>query len=235
MVGYKEAFPPLAQPTNSISSVSGNRKRPQDYDAFSEPSNRNSQYSTLDGSDDEDDEDNSNIAYQFGNGFKRLKPKRENQDSNRSTNRRVPIFPETFLTPPSNTQDSNFPFASRSSNRPRTPTLKRKQYDQSFADSDLKISRVTVFPPKTYSQTERPRKITPPIASTIDTNSVNLRLPNAQNSDHKRINYNYHPIIDFFEDEGEKEPQRNNQDLHRKAGKIIGASAEDSWRPVVGG
>lgn len=233
LVGYKEAFPPLGQPSNSILSVSSNKKRPQDFDAFSQSSNRNSQYSTLNGSDDDEegDEDNSNIAYQFGNGFKRLKPKKENQDS-RSTNRRVPIFPETFLTPPSNNQDSNFPFA----NRPRTLPLRRKQFDQNVGESDLKISRVTVFPPKVYSQSERPRKITPPIASTIDTNSVNLRLPNAHNSDQKRINYNYHPIIDFFEDGEDKEPQRSRtENLNRKAGKIGASSAEESWRPMVGG
>jgi Spaetzle len=223
LVGYKEAFPPLGQPSNSILSVSSNRKRPQDLDAFSQSSNRNSQYSTLNGSDDEEgDDDNSNIAYQFGNGFKRLKPRKENQDSNRSTNRRVPMFPETFLSPPANTQDANFPFSNRkSSNRPRTPPLRRKQFDQNVSETDLKISRVSVFPPKTFSQSERPRRITPPISSTIDTNSVNLRLPNAQNSDHKRINYNYHPIIDFFED-GEMDPQRKINDLNRKAGKLVG-------------
>jgi hypothetical protein len=236
LVGYKEAFPPLAQPSNSISS---SRKRPQDLDAFSQSSNRNSQYSTLNGSDDEEeiDDDDSNIAYQFGNGFKRLRPKKESsQDSNRSTNRRVPIFPESFLTPPSNTNDANFPFSNRGPSRPRTPSLKRKHYDQNYAESDLKISRVTVFPPKPISHSERPRKVTPPIASTVDTNSVNLRLPNAQNSDQKRINYNYHPIIDFFEDGEKKEPARITNDLHRKAGRIVGTPPiDDSWRPVVGG
>lgn len=242
LVGYKEAFPPLASPSNSISSVSLNRQKPQpqpqDYDAFSSSSNRNSQYSTLNGSDDVDDEEDSNIAYQFGNGFKRLKPKKSSESvqpnveiakNRHQSTKRVPIFPESYLTPPANNPESNFPFTSRGPSRPRTPTLKRKQFDQNFSESDSKSSRVTVFPPpKLFSQSERPRKITPPIASTIDTNSVNLRLPNAQNSEHKRINYNYHPIIDFFEDD---EPKQNGID--RKTGKLV--ADDNSWRPMVGG
>ena len=234
LVGYKEAFPPLGQPSNSISS---SRKPQHDLDAFSQSSNRNSQYSTLNGSDEEEDvdDDDSNIAYQFGNGFKRLRPKKENQNSNQSVNRRVPIYPETYLTPPSNNNDANFPFSNRGPSRPRTPPLRRKQFDQSYSESDLKTSRVTVFPPKHFSQSDRPRKVTPPITSTIDTNSVNLRLAN-QNSEHKRINYNYHPIIDFFEDGEKKEPQRGTDDLHRKAGRIsFNEPMDDSWRPVVGG
>lgn len=226
LVGYKEAFPPLASPSNSISNVSGGKKRPIDGDVFSSSSNRNSQYSTLNDDDLDSDEDSSNIAYQFGNGFKRLKPKKSGESAepakNRhSTNKRVPTLPDSFLTPPANNHDANFPFANRGPSRPRTPALKRKQFDQNYAESDLKISRVTVFPPKAFSSSERPRKNIPP---TID-DSVNLRLPNAHNSDPKRVNYNYHPIIDFFEDE---EPQKNN--LDRKAGtsKLVA----DDWRPI---
>lgn len=242
LVGYKEAFPPLASPSNSLtSSVSATRKRPeriQDFDAYSSSSNRNSQYSTLEyenvGGDDEDD-DNSNIAYQFGNGFKRLKPKKSIvvPDITESPKTRPPTkrFPETFLTPPANNPDSNFPFTNRGPSRQRTPPLKRKQFDQSVAGSDLKISHVTVFPPKVYAQSERPRKITPPISSTIDNSSVNLRLPNAQNADAKRINYNYHPIIDFFEEEEQQQPPQNN--LDRKTGKLV--AEDNSWKPVIGG
>jgi Spaetzle len=246
LVGYKEAFPPLASPSNSINNVS-KKKRPQDFDAFSSSSNRNSQYSTLNESDDfeTNDGEDSNIAYQFGNGFRRLKPNRqpeqqENVNSNNNNNNngnlrnRNPTkrnqFPESFLTPPANSPDSNFPFTNSPnrgpSNRQRTPTLKRKQFDQNLGESDLKISRVTVFPPKVFSQSERPRRVTPSIASTIDT-SVNLRLPNAQSVDPKRVNYNYHPIIDFFEEEEPKKPA-----VERKTGKI---KVEDSWRPVIGG
>lgn len=230
LVGYKEKFPPLASPSNSISSVVPKRQRPTEIDGFSSASsNRNSQYSTLNEDESEDDDDEStNIAYQFGNGFKRLNPipsttvLQENSDPPKTKR-----YPETFLTPPANTQDSNFPFTNRGPNRQRTPTLKRKQFDQHVSGSDSKSSHVTAFPPKTFSQSERPRKITPPIASTIDTNSVNVRLQNAQNPELKRINYNYHPIIDFFEDE--EEPKKNG--IERKTGKLV---SEDSWKPMVG-
>lgn len=238
LVGYKEAFPPLASPSNSIQSVPS-KHRPIDVDAFSASSNRNSQYSTLNGSEDleDDEEDDSNIAYQFGNGFKRLKPRKPSstgQESNehfrnRQSTKRTQSNLETFLTPPANNQDSNFPFINRGQTRQRTPAIKRNQYDQNVASSELNVSRVTAFPPKAFSQSERPRKITPPISSTVDTNSVNLRLHNAQNPELKRINYNYHPIIDFFEDE---EPQKNS--LDRKTGKLVAAD-DNSWRPMVGG
>lgn len=236
LVGYKEAFPPLASPSNSILTLSGKRRRPIDADSSS--SNRNSQYGTastsIDDDFDEGDGEDSNIAYQFGNGFKRIKPKKsiENNEpvKNRQGTKRTPIFPDSFLTPPANNFDSNFPFASRGpTQRQRTPPLKRKNFDQNYSESDLKVSRVTIFPPKPYSQSMNVRKVTPPISSTIDPNSVNLRLANAQNNEQRRINYNYHPIIDFFEDEEPKKAKSSE----RKTGKLV--SEEDNWRPMVGG
>lgn len=235
LVGYKESFPPLASPSNSIGG--GKRNKFNDYDSAS--SNRNSQYSTISLNDPEDEEEedemefDSNIAYQFGNGFKRLSPKksiRDNADKNRFAVKKNPAtLPDSYLTPPSNDQNSNFPF-SRFSSRQRTPTLRRKQFDQSIAESDLKISHVTVYPPKVQSQqqqsNERTRKITPPISSTIDMKSVNIRLANAaQKADIARVNYNYHPIIDFFEEEEHKKIG-----IDRKTGKVV--TEDTNWRPV---
>lgn len=229
LVGYKEAFPPLASPSNSIGRK---RQKYQDFDSAS--SNRNSQYSTLDNQSDEDaddeeedDEFDSNIAYQFGNGFKRIVPKKtvENPEIPKNRfNKNNGNYPDSYLTPPANNPKSNHHF-NRYSNRQRTPVIKRKQFDQSVAESDLKISQVTVYP-KPFSPSEKPRKNTPPMLSTIDTKSVNLRLPNAHKAQDpgSRINYNYHPIIDFFEDE---EPKRIGID--RKTGKVV---SEDSWRPI---
>lgn len=237
--GYKEAFPPLAQPSNSISNAINNKFRPTDLDAFnSASSNTNSQYSTLNESnpDNEEEDDNdevTNIAYQFGNGFKRIKPKKSSsqvQDAiepptkGRPSNQRV----ATFLTPPANNQDTNFPFTNRAGSRPRTPALKRKQFDQNYSDSEAISSRVQVFPQKAFSASERPRKVIPLLASTIDPTSVNLRLPNAHSPEQKRINYNYHPIIDFFE-----EPGKNGID--RKTGKVVNVADENSWKPMVAG
>ena len=255
--GYKEAFPPLGSPSNSITSISNSRHRDQinDDDTYSSSSsNRNSQYSTisLDSSDDDDDEaDETNIAYQFGNGFKRLKPGKSStppQDSfeirrNRYPNKRKPTFGassssssaallDSYLSPPANNNESNYPFSNRAPvqrNKVSTNsnTLKRKQSDQIVEESDLKISHVTVFPPKSFSERGKPIN-TPPMSSTIDKNSVNIRLPNSQTIDLKRVNYNYHPIIDFFEGD---EPKRNGID--RKTGKVV--SEDNSWKPMVGG
>ena len=251
--GYKEAFPPLGLPSNSISN-SRHRDNNNDDDAFSSSSsNRNSQYSTLslDDSDDDDDADETNIAYQFGNGFKRIKPGKSStqpQDSfeirrNRYSNKRVPssssssssssstVQLESYLSPPANNNEANYPFSNRtpvprnkvSSN---SNTLKRKNSDQIVEESDTKSSHVTVFPPKTFIERGKP-KITPPMSSTIDKNSVNIRLPNSQTIDLKRVNYNYHPIIDFFEGD---ELKRNGID--RKTGKVV--SEDNSWKPMVG-
>ena len=238
LVGYKEAFPPLASPSNSITSMSSNKKPPTDFDTFSSSSNRNSQYSTLsvseDDVEDDEDDDNSNIAYQFGNGFKRIKPKQPTtsiQDYNEGLKNSQSLSkrnqPESFLTPPANNHDSNFPFSNSVPSRRRIPTLKRKQFDHKADGNEVKMKHLTVFPPKVYSQSERPRKITPPISSTVDTNSVNLRLPNAYNNEQRRINYNYHPIIDFFENE---ESQKSS--LDHKTGKLV--AEDNNWKPVVG-
>lgn len=227
LVGYKEAFPPLSQPSNSLTN-SNTRKGVNNFDSFSSAStNKDLHYSTL-GSDDFDEEDDSNIAYQFGNGFQRVKPKREKEKDRR----RKPSFPETYLTPPSNGQ-SLISFSNRP--RQRTPTIKRKQFDQrdaSVHETDLKIARVTVSPPK-FSQANRPRKVTPPISSSVDSR-INIRLPNAA-TDRKRINYNYHPIIDFFEDDEDESMARTAE---RKTGKFADHhddDQEENWRPVVGG
>lgn len=244
LVGYKESFPPLTSPGNSLTGGGGKRNkfRP-DFDSAS--SNRNSQYSTisLNGDDDEysgeEDDFDANIAYQFGNGFKRLNPKKsthETSDNNKnrfSVRKNPSLLPESYLTPPANDQNSNFPF-SRFSSRQRTPTLRRKHnLDQSIAESDLKISQVTVFPPKQFSPSEKPRKITPPLSTTVDLRSVNIRLPNAsQKSDITRVNYNYHPIIDFFEDEdpdGNFAPIRRIG-IDRKTGKVV--TEDSNWRPI---
>lgn len=233
--GYKEAFPPLGQPSNSISNAPNNLL-PAHEDVFSASSNTNSQYSTVNESNEEPEEEDedTNIAYQFGNGFKRIKPKKsstqiqelEPPPKSRPANKRIP----TFLTPPANNKDSNFPFTNRGSNRQRTPTLKRKQFDQNYSESETISSRIQFSPQKPFSPSERPRKIIPPLSSTVDSSSVNLRLPNAQSPEQKRINYNYHPIIDFFED---GETAKNGID--RKTGKVNSAVNDNSWMPMVNG
>ncbi|XP_070492248.1 neurotrophin 1 [Chironomus tepperi] len=234
LVGYKEAFPPLASPSNSLG---GKRHKYHDFESAS--SNRNSHYSAIDvnGSEndeeDEEDEDENieNIAYQYGNGFKRINPKKTPDNNpevpkNRLPTRKNPAYPDSYLTPPANSQKTNHQF-NRFSNRQRTPVLKRKQFDQTVAESDLRISHVTVFPKQQqFSPSEKPRKITPPISSTIETKSVNLRLPNAQKPSEGRVNYNYHPIIDFFEDEDG--PKRIGID--RKTGKVV--TEDTNWKPI---
>lgn len=201
-------------------------------------SNQNLQYSTLNGSDaiEEDDNNDSNIAYQFGSGFKLIKPKKTKpdfQDFSEVSKNRAPLPfrnpPETFLRPPANNQESNYPFTNLASNYRRTPIFKSKPLDQNTAGSDSKISNVTLFPPKIYSQSgqsKRSQKIKPLITSTIDTTSVNLGLSNAYNTEPRRINYNYHPIIDFFEDERSKK-----KNLDHKTGKFTGDS---NWKEPIG-
>ena len=144
------------------------------------------------------------------------------------------------MSPPANDFDANFPFkrgtlpqappAAPPVKRVRRPAnRKQSSADQSSAGSDRSeiSTHVTVLPPtiELKSGENFRRKVTPSITSTIDSNSVNLR--NTQNIDLKRINYNYHPIIDFFEDEEVEEEPKNA--LDRKSGK----AEENSWKPMM--
>lgn len=201
---------------------------------------------------DDESEDVENIAYQFGNGFKRLKPQPKfessvnsppsktrydrNQKPVKGTNRKTL---DSYLSPPSNDFEANYPFkrgtlpltspVATPGKRVRRPANRKQSTDQSSAGSEkLEIStHVTVLPPPNIdlkSNENFRKKVTPPITSTIDNNSVNLRK--TQNIDMKRINYNYHPIIDFFEDEEEEEPKNA---LDKKSGK----AEENSWKPMI--
>lgn len=46
--------------------------------------------------------------------------------------------------------------------------------------------------------------------------------------DHSRINYSYHPIIDFFRNEQNQNKQQTT--ANRRTGTGIGI--EDDWRPI---
>lgn len=186
----------------------------------------------------EDDYVDDNIAYQYGNGFQKIKPPKDNKNrldkaSSPKLPFPIPVFTrptlETYLSPPVNDFESNFPFKPKlihSRRRPVVPSSNRKTLDQSISSSEYKFSQATMLPPKLDPKvTDRLRnKIVPPMSSTIDTNSVNIRIPN-QAIDLKRINYNYHPIIDFFDEE---ETKKNA--LDKKRGKII---QDEDWRPMV--
>lgn len=236
--GYKDAFPPLA--LHSGNNIAPNHKEYlEDFNPSS--SNRNSQYSTLNGAEyTEEDYDDANIAYQYGNGFQKLKHPRDNPALASSTKVRFdrpPITPkspfpitvftkpllDSFLSPPGNDYDANFPFKPKPvnpRNRRPIPTSNRKSLDQSASGSEIKFSQATMLPPRLDPRTtERLRSKIPK----VDGNTVNLRLPNSQSSDQKRVNYNYHPIIEFFEDD---EPPKNGID--KKSARI-----DDDWKPMV--
>jgi hypothetical protein len=245
--GYKEAFPPLALHNGNNNIAPNHKEFLEDFNPAS--SNRNSQYSTLNGAEysTEEEYDYENIAYQYGNGFQKLKHPRDNPALSSVTKIRfdrpptspkspfpITVFSkpplESFLSPPGNDYEANFPFKSKPVNlrNRRPPTSNRKSLDQSISASEIKFQQATMLPPKLDQRTTerlRSKIVPPPKLAVNDGNPVNLRLPNSnpQSSDLKRVNYNYHPIIEFFEDD---EPPKNGID--RKSGR-----ADDDWKPMV--
>uniref|UniRef100_A0A182NJ08 Spaetzle domain-containing protein n=1 Tax=Anopheles dirus TaxID=7168 RepID=A0A182NJ08_9DIPT len=69
----------------------------------------------------------------------------------------------------------------------------------------------------------------PPQPSTVSTSTTTVTSTNG----HQRINYNYHPIIDFFEEEEEPVPDVTQEQIDR-----IGLNSHtslNSWKPLITG
>lgn len=116
---------------------------------------------------------------------------------------------DSYLTPPAGDYDPvlNFRRPSRRRRRPSQLAKRKQSYDQQVAASDFGVNEVTVLPPS------RSRNIT------IST------LKPLLNVDASKVNYNYHPIIDFF-DKDKPQPPRSIE-------RIGNANQRNAWRPMV--
>uniref|UniRef100_A0A182QPL8 Peptidase S1 domain-containing protein n=1 Tax=Anopheles farauti TaxID=69004 RepID=A0A182QPL8_9DIPT len=71
----------------------------------------------------------------------------------------------------------------------------------------------------------------PPQPSTVSTGTAGTTVTSTNG--HQRINYNYHPIIDFFEEEEEPVPDVTQEQIDRIG--LNSHSSLNSWKPVITG
>lgn len=182
-----------------------------DFDDGHLQSSSNHQYSTI--KDLETDEEDSEEYYRYkvsSSGGKRKKPGILTSGSNHKHRYKKPFSPspalEPYLSPPVGSYDPTINF--RRPGGRRRPQANRKQADDQYpSGSDVSPSEVTVPPPV------RMRNLTA---------TVTAKLPNA---DSKRVNYNYHPIIDFFD--------KDKSQLPYSVDRIGNANQRNAWRPMV--
>ncbi|XP_058459561.1 neurotrophin 1 [Malaya genurostris] len=80
-----------------------------------------------------------------------------------------------------------------------------------------------------------PTSVTPFVPVTTTTSSTTTTTA-APTNGHQRINYNYHPIIDFFgEDEIPEIPQEQIDRIGLNSGSPSSSSSLNSWKPVLHG
>lgn len=231
--GYKESFPPLAEYSSPFDQFDLD-----DDSSLQLAAQNHVRYTTLKDLGDLDTGDSEdNIAYQYSNGFKRKnKPLKPVQigSSNKNVYDRphkpsIPIIDE-FLSPPISNYESNNQFKPRlpinSRRRPNLP-LRKQTSDQFSAESDTRSNEVTVLPPLSVLVTQRPRTL--PV-----NNTLNVKLQNINSGDtSRRVNYNYHPIIDFFEDDNSKNPQSPSQRQPNIDRMGNADRFNQAWRPMT--
>lgn len=246
--GYKEVFPPLSQYTPAATY----HHHHDDYRPAA--TNIRSPYSTIhanhDHEEEEDDEENEeeddedSVGYQYSNGFKRSpNPNYLPKDSpnltkfNYHRKKATKIRGrDSYLTPPTSKYDT-IPFkrGPSTSSVPAAPAATKKRPNRTN-NQDLSVAGSrsdVVISPKLPLTTDAGRR------TTVAHGKMNSKAAIRHKSDKdasdldvgaSRINYNYHPIIDFFEDgadedEGSQEPVKEART----------AEQGGDWRPMVNG
>uniref|UniRef100_A0A6B2E9X5 Putative conserved secreted protein n=1 Tax=Phlebotomus kandelakii TaxID=1109342 RepID=A0A6B2E9X5_9DIPT len=254
--GYRDAYPPVVSTPNQYSSY-----KDSTTNLFGSPS-RTKPYSSLDNLDDyedsddfedlDDEDEDDDIAYQFGDGFKRIRKPHKSIVSSSSIPKirvdhlkipgspslslQVNTPPEPYLSPPLNefgelVSFKRGPFTGKRRKRPTS------RIDQNLAGSVTQYQEIT--PPSTLiTITERPKR-----RSTVTTRpspettvKISQRLPNTgleNEGGSSRVNYNYHPIIEFFENGAAKGGVEVPQAAATGKESRIGASSD--WKPMIGG
>jgi hypothetical protein len=251
--GYREAFPPLSANKSPKQSLTDDID--DDYRFSESIQNKQkirpkptSKYSTLNLNFESTESDEEDIAMQFSNGFQRKPnpfkfgavgldvsgpPKKQRFDVNKFL-KSPPKTLETYLSPPE--YDSTFWFK-------RGPASKPNAFDDQFlAGSDIKISEVTVSPPLTPTEYDKiygkHRQHTENGSS--EQKQSNLKLPNSASAyevNGKRVNYNYHPILDFFSEKSDTMKAPVQAQVARRRVQTMASAAPPSagslWKPIV--
>lgn len=254
--GYKESFPPLYKPDYSdeyktpiIKTKYPTLQEEEDDENNEEDNDPTSYYSTafkLQNQKPFNYDPSSSILLQSGSNKKN---RYERPKSSKPTIAIASPGLESYLSPPSNDFETVVTFKrTPTTTDPISPattstTYKRKRRpirrDQSSEGSEIKPQ--TMLPNNIEITTNRPFRIT--TTPKLEIRKVNAKLPNistissssnsgsSQSGDldlNKRINYNYHPIIDFFEEEDDE--QIPDQDIDDRIGVRL---ADGKWRPMI--
>ncbi|GAB0100329.1 neurotrophin 1 [Sergentomyia squamirostris] len=256
--GYRDSYPPLTtSPSHyttykdTTSTLYGSSSRTKPYTTINENLN---EYDDDEDFEDEEEDEDEDIAYQFGDGFKRIRNPHKNLLSSSSIPKvrietlkipgsppltlKVETPPEPYLSPPVNEFNElvsfkRGPFTNKRRKRPSS------RIDQHVAGSVTQFQEVTAPATVATVITERPkRRSTIAATSTQETTSKRIitpRLPNSgleSDSGSTRVNYNYHPIIEFFENGAAKGGVEVPPATASGKESRIGAS---DWRPMISG
>lgn len=203
---------------------------------------------------EDNDDDGDSIAYQYSNGFKRSPSKYNKyaDDSllqsstsiskpryEKTKNSKIaPYIPnptlESYLRPPTDEYSASSGTFKRGPSGKRRRPIRTHIRDQVIGNSDFLPDIIPAHDILTERSTNRRKSSTTPLFTTT-TNDYpkrlsSPRLPSISTASTssadlgKRVNYNYHPIIDFFGDsvKGEKEIDD----------RIGYSQDEPSWKPL---
>ncbi|XP_037049593.1 neurotrophin 1 isoform X2 [Bradysia coprophila] len=223
--GYREKFPPI----NSYNADA-------DIDDYrfsaSNIHTQNTHYSTIvsDDSEDNNGDDGDSIAYQYSNGFKRS-PSKYNKYADDSL---LQSSTKSYLRPPSDEYSAAGGTFKRGPSGKRRRPIRTNIRDQVVGNSDFLPDIIPAHDILTERSTTRRKSSTTPLFTTTTNESTkrvsSARLPSISTASTssvdlgKRVNYNYHPIIDFFGDsvKGDKEIDD----------RIGYSQDEPSWKPL---
>uniref|UniRef100_A0A1B0D804 Spaetzle domain-containing protein n=1 Tax=Phlebotomus papatasi TaxID=29031 RepID=A0A1B0D804_PHLPP len=261
--GYRDSYPPLTTASNQYSSYKdastnlfGSPSRTKPYSTINDNIN---DYDEDDDFEDDEDEEEEDIAYQFGDGFKRIrKPPKSILSSSSVPKIRVdhikvpggpPLTlqvntpPEPYLSPPLNefgelVSFKRGPFTGKRRKRPTS------RIDQNLSGSATQFQEITIPSTAAGVITERPKRRSTPLTTTqtlqeVTAKKITPRLPNTgleSDAGSSRVNYNYHPIIEFFENGAAKGGVEVPQAAASGKESRIGASSVGSdWQPMING
>lgn len=261
--GYRDSYPPLTTASNQYSSYKdastnlfGSPSRTKPYSTINDNIN---DYDEDDDFEDDEDEEEEDIAYQFGDGFKRIrKPPKSILSSSSVPKIRVdhikvpggsPLTlqvntpPEPYLSPPLNefgelVSFKRGPFTGKRRKRPTS------RIDQNLSGSATQFQEITIPSTPAGVITERPKRRSTPLTTTqtlqeVTAKKITPRLPNTgleSDAGSSRVNYNYHPIIEFFENGAAKGGVEVPQAAASGKESRIGTSSVGSdWQPMING
>lgn len=273
--GYKEVFPPLSNKYKDYTPATYQHKKPVQYTTLTDE---------LDYEEEEGD-DNDDIAYQYSNGFKRVKSAHQYDPHellvSGSKKRPKVVLPKhnptiaSFLSPPGGSYqykrdiDSAAEFSNlftRVRKAPYTP-VSEERADLEISESEKNEEEISTLSgsrrriPSVLPTSNVPTKSTsvsysiPILTPTPSPKTVVVGPPIQDKSSeqqqqvhhirkkpifstkytdtNKRVNYNYHPIIDYFENQMPRKVPSGRVKIIPPHPKDRRMGYQDPWYPMM--